>query len=215
MGYNRFSLILAGLVYARNYEVFLLSHFDLCAVSDGLLLQGIWANAVVPALQSSRIGESLCGAFYHLSLLDLQTYLSTLWNDVIQSSGQQYQILPSSPWIMDHNAVSFIINPAVSPTNKLPQVTSSGNSQTAYSNRVDPSILNNILRLIPTMAEDYKRALLRTLRRGFLLRLMLDSRDISSGPCHNMLWTTSHFVSSYETLMFLSFHITISLGSLG
>ena len=131
----------------------------------------------------------MCGAFYHLSLPDLQIYLSTLWTNLVNSSEQhnQGETIPNSPWIMGHDLISSIIHPSI---------TAPGTVQTAYSNGVDLFILSNILKLIPTITGDYHKALLRTLRRGFVLRLMLDSRDISSGPCHNMLWTTSHFVSS-------------------
>ena len=160
---------------------------------------------------SPKIGESLCGAFYHLSLHDLQVYLSTLWGNLVRSSGQWdlNQNVPYCPWIVTPNIVSSIINPTtVSPLVTLRQPIVSENTQPAYSNDVHPLILSNIRKLIPTMPEDYHRRLLRALRHGFILRLMLDNRDRSSGPCHNMIWTINHFVSVvFLILIALSFNI--------
>ena len=155
-------------------------------------------NTVVSELRLPRVGESIGGAFYHLSLHNLQAYLSALWVDLVRSSEQwdQNQNIPHSPWIITHDVFSSIINPTVSPPIMLQQMVVSENTQAVYANNVDPSIVNNIYELVPTIPEDYHRRLLRTLRRGFILRLLLDNRDISSGSCHNMIWTIDHFVST-------------------
>ena len=133
--------------------------------------------------------ERLCGAFHHFSHPDLEEYLSTLWNNLA---------LPTepSPWTISRRTLSAMIRPMVSSIDILSQTIILEKGKPSYSSGVHCSIISKIHALMPGIEEDVNRALLCSLRRGFVLRLLLDSRDKSAGPCHNLLWTIDHFVSS-------------------
>ena len=152
---------------------------------------------VLSTLSSAELGEHLCGAFHYLSLPDLQTYLSTLWNNLLQTSVPQERAQAIHfPWVINHSMISDLVWPTVSPKGVLLNISAIQGVEPSYSIPTDQHILSKTCQLIPTMSNNYQDVLLRALRRGFTLRLLLDSRDLSSGSCHNMLWMINHYVGS-------------------
>ena len=202
LGHNRFSIALAGLIH-RNVNVVCITHYTfatrvtLCSLYKDDLSEKL--VHILSVLSSADIGERLCGAFHHLPATALQAYLLTLWKNLVHTASITYNGTVQTicfPWVMNYGIISDLICPVVSPGTTLSNIPTLQARPTPYSFGIDQSILSKISQLMPTMLETHKKTLLQALRRGFLLRLLLDSRDTPPGSCHNMIWMANHFVST-------------------
>ena len=136
----------------------------------------------------SHLADDLCNAYQSLSEAEFSAFSTTLREKILEialvNGGSEKSIPLGFP---ERSKLSTFLHPLVSPADKLSCL-----PKHRYSCSL-PLNLNNLLDK-PIFSQTAP-VLSQRIRKGMVLRFLLDHRDEPFGRRNNILWRTNHFVS--------------------
>lgn len=138
-----------------------------------------------------NIADDLCNAYLYLHEKEFNAYSLTLREKIIKiafESGGSEKTVPSS--FPKRSTLSKLLRPTVSSVETLCSL-----QKHQYSCSL-PLELNHLVNKPPF--SQIKATLSQRLRKGLILRFLLDQRDEPLGRRNNILWRTNHFVSPVQ-----------------
>ena len=153
-----------------------------------------------------NIGQDLCDAYKRLKGSDFDAYaakIRTKLSDISCTNGSTSRAIPAT--FPNMHILSTLLSPMVSPDKKLYTLQTS-----RYTLSKPLSISNNLSGMM--LAQSSQTILRHLIRKGLVLRLLIDHRDEPITSIPTMLWEINHFVSiMFRLLIYLKTYLFILL----